>query len=421
MNQANEATFRSYLFFWSGQLVSLLGSSIAQFVIIWWVTLQTESAIYLSIASFVGFVPQIVLSPFAGVLADRWSRKKISGVTDFLQALATIVLILLFWLDAVSIWLILLLLAVRGAFQAFHTPTVSAITPTMVPQDKLSRMNGLNTLFTGAINLMGPVVAALLLAIWEIHQILWIDAFTFLLALVPLLLIVIPSVRKPLDRAAAEHKPSFSEEFAAGLGFIRNARGLMPLLITATMLNFSLTPLSTQLPYYIRVDHFGGPGDLAFVAAFFGAGSLLGGLTMSILKGFKRKMATGVLFVYVIFVGYTIIALTPTGMFWVMALGALVGSFAPPVFNVSLITILQTVVPLQMQGRVNSVLTALATAAMPVAMIISGPLAEYMGTSYLFLGCVVVGVATLTVSWFFTDMKHVEDMEASSSETPPSH
>ncbi len=414
MDQADETTFRSYLYFWSGQLASLLGSSIAQFVLIWWVTLQTESAVYLSIASFVGFVPQIVLSPFAGVLADRWSRKKISGVTDFLQALATVVLIVLFWMGNISILYVLILIAVRGVFQAFHTPTVSAITPTMVPKGKLSRMNGLNTFFTGAVNLLGPIIGALLLAIWEIHQILWIDAFTFLLALVPLLLIDIPSVRETHDQSL--HKPSFSEEFRAGLGFIRNARGLLPLLITATMLNFLLTPLSTQLPYYVRIDNMGEASDLAFVAAFFGAGSLLGGLTMSITKEFKKKMVVGVVFVYVIFLGYSIIALTPTGMFWVMALGALIGSFGSPIFNVSLITILQTVVPLQMQGRVNSVLIALATAAMPLGMLISGPLAEYIGTSNLFLACVIFGVTTLTISWVFTDMRRVEEMKASPAE-----
>jgi DHA3 family macrolide efflux protein-like MFS transporter len=411
------STFRSYLIFWSGQLASLLGSSIAQFVIIWWITLLTESAVYLSIASFVGFIPQIVLSPFAGVLADRWSRKKISGVTDFLQALATISLIMLFWLDIVLIWHVFVMLAIRSAFQAFHTPAVTAITPTMVPKNKLSRMNGLNSLSTGAINLVGPVTAALLLAVWEIHQILWIDVITFAIAVIPLLIVRIPSVKK--TREQTEEKPSFSKELAIGLRFIKSTKGLMPLLFTATMLNFLLVPLSTLLPYYVRVNHLGGAEDLALVSAFFGAGALGGGLLMSVTKGFKRKIVTGMIFVYIIFFGYSIIALTPTGMFWLMAIGALIGSFSSPVFNVSMLTILQIVVPLEMQGRVNSVLITMATAAMPLGMIISGPLAEYAGTSNLFLACVISGVATLTFSWLFTDVRHIEKLEISAGEVSP--
>lgn len=407
--QADASTFRNYLFFWIGQTTSLLGSSIAQFVIIWWVTLQTKSAIYLSIAALFGFAPQIVLTPFAGVLADRWSRKKLIGAVDFLQAVATVVLLSLFWLDVVSIWHVLTLLAVRSAFQAFHNPAVTAIMPTMVPKSKLSRMNGLNTFFSGAINLVGPVIAALLLTVWKIHEILWIDAATFLAALIPLVIISVPSVKRL--QSQVPDSPSFSKEFATGLSFIKNARGLVPLLLTATMLNFLLAPLATLLPYYVRVDHFGEAENLAFVMAFFGAGSLGGGLLMSLKKGFRKKMETGVIFIYVVFLGYSIIALTPTGVFWMMALGALILSFAPPVFNVTIQTVIQTVVPLQMLGRVNSVLIALASAAMPLGIIVSGPLAEYMGTASLYLVCTVGGASVLTLSWFLTDMRHVEDLE----------
>jgi len=165
--QADPTTFRSYLTFWSGQLVSLLGSSVAQFVIIWWITLETGSALYLSLASLLGFAPMIILSPFAGVFVDRWSRKALIGVVDFLQALVTVALILLFSVGIVSIWYVLALLALRGVFQAFHNPAVAAIVPLMVPRDKLSRMNGATYLFSGAVTLAGPVLAAFLLEIWN--------------------------------------------------------------------------------------------------------------------------------------------------------------------------------------------------------------------------------------------------------------
>jgi len=246
---ADQITFRSYLLFWSGQLVSLLGSSVAGFVIIWWITVQTESAVYLSIASLVGFTPIVVLSPLAGVFADRWNRKGLIATVDFLQALTTVALIFLFWSNVISIWLILMLLGLRGVFQAFHMPTVSAIVPTMVPKEKLSRMNGLNFLFTGAVNLVGPIVAALLLEFWEISQILWIDAVTFLIAIVPLLYVSIPSVRKKQENS------SFRREFSEGLAFIRNGRGFLPLIILSTALNFLIAPLDTLLPYFVRFDY----------------------------------------------------------------------------------------------------------------------------------------------------------------------
>jgi DHA3 family macrolide efflux protein-like MFS transporter len=406
--QAGQVTFRSYLFFWSGQLVSLLGSSVAQFVIIWWITLETGSALYLSIAAFLGLVPMIILTPFAGVLVDRWSRKALIGIADFLQALATVVLIFLFWLSSVSIWQVLVLLTLRGIFQAFHSPAVSAIVPLMVPKAKLSRINGLNYLFTGAVTLIGPVVAALLLAFWKISQILWIDAITFMVAVIPLLLITIPSVRKKQD------KSYFGKDLGEGLAFIKNGRGFLPLLMVATVVNFLLAPLSTLLPYYVKFDHLGEVSDLAIVMAFFQGGILAGGLLMSVMKGFKKKMVAIVSSVYIIFLGYGLVALTPTGVFWFMAIGGLIMAFCVPIANVSIQTIIQTVVPMKMQGRVNSVTMALASAATPVGMILSGVIVEFTRTANLFLGCSGLGILVLTLSWFLTDIRHVEKMEETS-------
>ncbi|NWG10841.1 MFS transporter [Candidatus Bathyarchaeota archaeon] len=413
--QANQETFRSYVFFWSGQLASLLGSSIAQFVIIWWVTIETGNAMYLALAAFLGLAPMVILGPFAGVLADRWNRKKLIGVVDFLQALATLVLVLLFRFGIVSIWHVFVLLTLRGVFQAFHQPAVSAITPSMVPKEKLSRMNGLNYLFSGAVNMIGPIVGAFLLIFWQIYDILWIDVATFLIAVVPLLIVAIPSVKMEKGNS------SFKQDFSDGFSFIRNARGLLPLLFVATMLNFLLTPLSTLLPYYVKFDHLGDASAFALIMASFEGGILIGGLIMSLLKGFKRKMVANTLAIFAVFLGYAFVALTPTSWFWLMAISGLFMALFVPVANVTLQTIMQTTVPLNMQGRVFSVTMALAMAAQPAGIILSGTIAVLTGTANLFLACAAFGMLTMTLAWFFTDIRHVEKATepAFSSEQPP--
>ena len=406
---ANSATFGNYLTFWSGQLVSLLGSSVAQFVIIWWITLETGSALYLGISSLLGFAPMVILSPFAGVLVDRWSRKMLIGVVDFLQALATVALILLFSLGAVSIGQVLALLTLRGIFQAFHNPAVSAIVPIMVPRDKLSRMNGANYLLAGAVTLVGPILAALLLEFWKISEILWIDAATFIVAVIPLFVITIPSVRNKQEKS--QDDPSFRKEFSEGLAFIKKARGFLTFVMLATALNFLLTPISTLFPYYVKFDHLGGAPDLAFVMAFFQGGILAGGLLMLVIKEFKRKMVAIVLSVFVIFLGYALLALTPTGLFWFMATSALIMSFCLPIANVSIQTITHTVVPVEMLGRVSSVIGALASAASPLGMILAGVIVEFTQTANLFLACAGLGMLILTLSWLLTDIRHIEEME----------
>jgi len=198
-----------------------------------------------------------------------------------------------------------------------------------------------------------------------------------------------------------------------GFGFIRRAKGMLPLLTVATALNFLLVPLSTLLPYYIKVNHSGEAPDLALVMAFFQGGILVGRLVMSVIKGFKKKMAAVAISLYVIFLGYALVALTPSQAFWFMSMSGTIMALCVPVANVTLQTIIQTVVPAEMQGRVNSVVMALASAATPVGMILSGAIVGFIRTANLFLTCAIVGALIVTLSWLFTDVKHVENVELS--------
>lgn len=410
---ADQTTFRSYLLFFAGQHVSLLGSSIVQFLVIWWITLESQSAFYLAVASVLGFAPMIILAPFAGVLVDRWNRKILIGAADFLQALATLVLILLFWLGHVSIWHVLALLAFRGFCQAFHAPAVSAIVPLMVPRDKLSRLNGLEYLVSSAVTLTGPVIAAVLLAFSRIDQVLWIDPITFAVAIVPLLIIRIPSVKARHENS--QNRSSFQQELVEGFAFVKRSRGLLPLIMLATALNFLFAPLSTLLPYFVKFDHLGDASALAIVMAFSQGGMLAGGFLMLVKKEFRRKAVLFVCFLLVSYAGYALMALTPVGQFWFMALGGLIMSFPIPVVNVLVRTIIQMVVPLRIQGRVNSVIMSLASAASPFGMLISGLVVKFTGTASFFLGCAGSGMLILVLSWFFTDIRHVEEMGRESS------
>jgi DHA3 family macrolide efflux protein-like MFS transporter len=279
----------------------------------------------------------------------------------------------------------------------------------MVPKDKLSRMNGVNYLFASAVNLVGPVIAALLLGFWTISQILWIDAVTFLVALIPLLVIMIPSVRKEQDRS------SFLKQFGEGFAFIRKTRGLLAFIVLATGVNFLLAPLSTLLPYYVKFDHLGAASDLAFVMAFAQGGMVAGGLLMSMVKVSKRKMAIILFSAYILFLGYILMALTPTGLFWFMATAGLILTFSFPIVDVLAITMLQTVAPMEMQGRVTSVTMSLAHAAQPIGMLLSGLITVFTQTADLFLGCGGLGMLMLTLSWLFTDIKYLEKISDTSS------
>lgn len=403
----NSKTFHHYLVFWSAQMSSLLGSSIVQFVIVWWITITTESTYYLALASFLAFGPQVLFMPFAGVLADRWNRKYMIGFPDFFQTLSTIALIVIFYFGNVTIAIVLVIAFFRGSFQAMQFPAVNAVIPIMVPGDKLSRINGLNYLFTGLINITGPVVAAALLSIFEIKQILFADPLTFIIAVIPLFLISIPSVKKKQDQKNPK-KNLFFHEFKAGLKILSGIPGLVALVFLATAINFFAQPFDTLLPYFVKITHNGNAQDLAYVMAFFQGGIALGSIIVTLKKIWKKKILIITWGIIISDTGYIIAALAPHGMFFVMWIGGIIMGFTIPFINTMFLTVLQTVVPPEAQGRIISIVVALATAVSPIGMIISGPLAGILGIVPLFILFSSLSIISVPVTYVLGGLKNVD-------------
>jgi len=124
---------------WIGQQFSLVGSTLAQFALVWWLTQTTGSATILATATAVAILPNVFLGPFVGVWVDRWSRRAILIAADGLVALASAVLALLFWSGAIQVWQVYLVLLVRAVGDTFHWPAMTATTPLMVPEQHLPR------------------------------------------------------------------------------------------------------------------------------------------------------------------------------------------------------------------------------------------------------------------------------------------
>jgi DHA3 family macrolide efflux protein-like MFS transporter len=418
-----QSNLKGFIFFWSGQVISLLGSSIVQFILTWWITVQTESALLLSLSMFLGFVPVVLLSPIAGVLIDRWNKKAIIGTVDSLQAVTTVILLFLFQFrsNLVTIQILLIFITIRGVLQAFHTPSVMAITPIMVPRKHLNRVNSLDYFFNSIVFLIGPIIAAFLYQVAPIHQLLWIDAATFLIAVIPLIFINIPKVQK--EEKAVE-KQRFFVEFKEGFAFIREKKGLLALLSAFTGANFFIMPLFTLINLFVYSTHSGGETNLAFVLAFNQAGTIAGAILFILWKGFKKKVHGVAIGLLVMYCGFLFLTFTPTGLFWFMGIGYLIIGFMLPMANISSQTIWQSIVPKDKLGRVMSVRLAIAQFTGPLGIILSGLLAKLIANilannnpvflvdgiavKYVFAGSAIIGLVFLGITWFFTSMRHVE-------------
>ncbi|MFX1418085.1 MAG: MFS transporter [Promethearchaeota archaeon] len=398
-------TFSSYIFFWIGQLISLLGSSIVQFAIIWWITLETESAVFLSIAAVITFLPQVITIPIAGVFADRWNRRLALVVIDFSQAFFTFLLVLIFLGGGGTVWIVVLFNCIRSIFQAFHMPTVDAIVPAMVPKDRLTRMNSFNNLFTGLFRFIGPIIGAVVIAFWSLNKILWIDVITFIIALIPLLFISIPSVERDQEK---EETYSFIKEFKEGIGLLKTTPGFLILALWSLLINFLSVPFGILLPYFVKVTHFGTEAHFAMLLVFIQAGSIAGALVISIKKNWRRKILIIMGGSTITFIGYLFVALAPTGLFLMMGIGEFIRGFTLATGLPVYFTILQTAVPPDKQGRIFSIDATLSFAIMPFGMLVAGPLSNLMGIVNFFVLLSILGISVSLGTYFLTGIRKIE-------------
>lgn len=409
-------TFRHYLYFMFGQQFSILGSGIIGFVITWWITIETQSVIYLSIAMFLIFLPQVIIAPIAGVLSDRISRKTIILVVDFLQAVLTFALFLLFLIGFAHIWMILIIHTMRSVLSAFQVPIVFAIPPSMVPKEKLSRINGANFLSSGLIYMIGPTLSALLLALLPITYIFLIDAITFIIAAIPLLLITIPRNAKNSKKS---EKKSFTREFKEGFLVIKAIPGLLSMIFFAMIFNFIHSPFSILWPYFIHVIHDGTVFYLALLFSSMQIGSIIGSLITTVKKKWKNKIKINIFGTMVFFLFRSLMILAPYQYFFLMMIGGFLGAILFPIMVSTYLTILQTEVPSDKIGRVMSIDHTISMAIAPIGAIITGPLAIIFGVTNLLLICATIGLIYPLLLWIFTKVRYVEHSKKSELEILP--
>ncbi|NLX08629.1 MAG: MFS transporter [Chloroflexi bacterium] len=373
---------------WFGQTFSLLGSSLVQFALVWWLTRETGSATVLATASLVAMLPQIFLGPLAGAYVDRWNRRRTMIVADTGIALATVWLVVLFSMGWVQVWHIYVIMLIRSLGGAFHWPAMQASTSLMVPPEHLSRIAGLNQSMQGAISIVAPPVGALLLEALPMAQVLAIDIVTAALAVTPLLFVMIPQPARSAP-VGDSSKPSIWADLRSGLRYVRGWPGLMIIMVMATMINFLFSPAFALLPLLVK-DHFGGGAlELGWTEAAWGIGVIAGGLALGVWGGFKRKLVTSMLGLIGMGIGSVMVGVLPGSLFGVALAAMLLLGFMNPITNGPLFAVLQASVAPEMQGRVFTLLTSAATAMSPLSLALAGPLADELGIQ---LWYIVAGV-----------------------------
>lgn len=393
---------------WIGQAFSLVGSRVAGFALVWWLTRTTGSATVLTMATLAAILPDVILGPFAGALVDRWNRRRVMLAADGFVALVSVWLAYLFWIGSMEVWHLYLALLARSVGEAFHWPAMQASTSLMVPKEQLSRVAGLNQTIRGGLNVVAPPLGALLLEALPLHGIMGVDVATAALAMVPLLFVAIPQPQRA-DAGEGGKMPTVWADVRAGLRYVRGWPGLVAVLGMAMIINFVVNPSFSLMPLLVT-DHFeGGALQLGWLESAWGIGVVLGGLLLSVWGGFRRRVYTSLLGMVIGGLGIMGVGLVPSSGFLWAVTALFVAGAMNPLINGPLFAILQATVAPEMQGRVFTLVSSFASAMMPISLAVAGPLADAIGVRpwYVF-GGIIFSLIGLT-SFFVPAIVKIEE------------
>jgi DHA3 family macrolide efflux protein-like MFS transporter len=314
--------------------------------------------------------------------------------SDSLIAVSTLGLAFLFWTGRVEIWHIYAISVARSLGGAFHYPAMAASTTLMVPKEQLARVSGANQAVQGLVSIVAPPVAAFLIAVMSTENILMIDVFTALVGIAPLLFFAVPQPARAAHLASEQPK-SFMHDLGAGFKYMASWPGLLMLGLMATLLNFLLAPTEALMPLLVT-KYFGkGAIELGGLESAFGIGMIVGGIALGVWGGFKRKIATSLMGIVVFSIAILGIASAPPNMFWLVVVAQAVVGVMLPMANGPIHALFQTLVEPDMQGRVMSLIGSVATAMMPISLLVAGPISDTLGLQTWFW---VAGIACAIIS-----------------------
>lgn len=369
-----------------GQGISLFGSQIVQMAIIWYVTLKTSSGIWVTILTLAAFLPQMIISLFAGVWADRYNRKRIIITADTVIAVITLMLIFFMMsekLGEAALPAIVIVSVIRSLGSGIQTPAVNAMLPQIVPEEGLMRVNGINGSIQSVVQFVSPIAAGAVMAAGPIYMILFIDVVTAVIGISILAFIKIPK-----HQAAERTEPvSIFTEMKEGFRFTWNHRFLKRMLITYGAYIFLCVP-SGFLTALMIERTFG--GNIMFftineTAGF--AGALAGGLLLGVTGGFKNRNKT--FFWGIMIYGVASLAVGYTNIFWIFAVFMFFIGMTIPAAQTAVFTLVQEKTDSSMLGRVFSLVNVMFTGFMPLGMAVFGPLADFVRIQTMVILCAV--------------------------------
>ena len=382
MDQTQNNWTRKTILFLASQCITLFGSMIVQMAIIWYVTLKTSSGGWVAAFTICAYLPQFLISFFAGVWADRYSHKKLILLSDGIIAIATLILFVAIPMISTDNLLLSSLLAVsiiRAIGAGVQMPAVNAVIPRLVPEEHLMKYNGMNATMQSIVQFISPAVAGMVLSLGTFRAALFIDILTALLGMSLLSCVLLPK------QEATHETVSVLSEIKAGISYSFSDKIIGNVLKLYGLFILLCVPAGFMAALLVSRVYGEAYWYLSAVELVGFAGMMLGGVLMGVWGGFQSRvktLAVGLLILSIMTIG---MGLSPYFLLYLVMM--FVYSIALTMIQTATTTIIQENAESSMLGRVFGVMGAMYSGFLPIGMAIFGPLADMIPLQWIMVGC----------------------------------
>jgi MFS family permease len=365
---------RNFQLFFSGQLISLIGTWMQNIAQAWLVYRLTGSSLLLGLVGFAGQIPIFLFAPLGGLAADRWNRHHVVIGTQVASMILAFILAGLTLFHLVQVWEIIVLAALLGVVNAFDVPARQSFLIDMVVREDLMNAIALNSSMFNGARVIGPAIAGILVARIGEGWCFFANAVSYIAVIIGLLMMKLG----PLRTASKDSSPF--EHIAEGFRFVRRTKPILALVLLIGLVSLVAVPYSVLMPIFAdRVLHNGAHG-LGILMGATGIGALLGALTLAIRRGVQGLgrvvgLSAGGF-------GVSLILFAFSRSFWLSVALLIPVGYAVMLQMSSSNTLIQAMVPDELRGRAMAMYTMMFMGMAPVGSLFAGALADKIGAPW---------------------------------------
>jgi DHA3 family macrolide efflux protein-like MFS transporter len=371
--------------FLTGQTLSLFGSMLVQYAIMWHITLKTQSGTMMTLFSVAGFLPMFFISPFGGVWADRFNRKYIINIADGAIAFASLITAVLIMAGFENLGILFFCAIIRSFGQGVQMPAVGAFIPQIVPEEHLTKVNGIQSSMQSFTTLAAPMISGALMTLAPLEILFFIDVITAAIGIsIVIFFVNIPPADKPVPAMPEQKGVSYFHDLKEGITYIKKHRYVLRMIVLSAVFIFLFAPAALLTPLQVTRNFGNDVWRLSAIEITFSIGTMLGGILIGMWGGFKNRIYTMALSCASCGVLAVGLGLAPS--FWIYLVIMAILGLSLPLYNAPAMVLLQTTVEPAFMGRVLSVFTMLSSTMMPLGMVVFGPLSDTVSINILLIG-----------------------------------